>query len=58
MLTRRQILQASAIAATTIAPIPSWALSPASVLNQRSIPSTGEKIPVIGLGTSGNFEVG
>lgn len=58
MMTRRQILQASAMAASTITSMPSWALSPAPVLNQRSIPATGEKIPVIGLGTSGNFEVG
>lgn len=27
-------------------------------LNMRSIPATGEKIPVIGMGTSGSFEVG
>lgn len=27
-------------------------------LNTRSIPSTGEKLPVIGMGTSGSFEVG
>lgn len=27
-------------------------------LNMRSIPSSGEKLPVIGMGTSGSFEVG
>jgi aryl-alcohol dehydrogenase-like predicted oxidoreductase len=27
-------------------------------LNMRAIPSTGEKVPVIGMGTSGSFEVG
>lgn len=27
-------------------------------LNMRTIPATGEKIPVIGMGTSGSFEVG
>src|SRR5688500_7018474 len=27
-------------------------------LNTRSIPSSGEKLPVIGMGTSGSFEVG
>jgi aryl-alcohol dehydrogenase-like predicted oxidoreductase len=35
--------------------------SPAAIsgsLNSRAIPATGEKIPVIGLGTSGSFEVG
>ena len=30
----------------------------AGPLNTRPIPSTGEKIPVIGMGTSGSFEVG
>ncbi|KAF1722368.1 aldo/keto reductase [Pseudoxanthomonas wuyuanensis] len=30
----------------------------AGVLNSRAIPSSGEKIPVIGMGTSGSFEVG
>jgi len=36
--------------------------SPAPVavgpLNHRAIPSTGERVPVIGMGTSGSFEVG
>ena len=30
----------------------------AGPLNTRPIPSTGEKLPVIGMGTSGSFEVG
>ena len=30
----------------------------AAVLNTRSIPATGEMLPVIGMGTSGSFEVG
>jgi aryl-alcohol dehydrogenase-like predicted oxidoreductase len=30
----------------------------AGALNTRAIPSTGEKIPVIGMGTSGSFELG
>jgi aryl-alcohol dehydrogenase-like predicted oxidoreductase len=32
--------------------------TPSGPLNTRPIPSTGEKIPVIGMGTSGSFEVG
>lgn len=40
---------APAAATTGMAPGP---------LNTRSIPSTGEKLPVIGMGTSGSFEVG
>ena len=47
MYTRRRFLATSAIAAGAIGP-----------LNTRAIPSTGEKIPVIGMGTSGSFEVG
>ncbi|WP_454831081.1 aldo/keto reductase [Pseudoxanthomonas wuyuanensis] len=32
--------------------------APAGALNSRAIPSSGEKIPVMGMGTSGSFEVG
>jgi diketogulonate reductase-like aldo/keto reductase len=34
------------------------AMSAPGPLNTRTIPSTGERIPVIGMGTSGSFEVG
>lgn len=33
-------------------------VAPATALNTRVVPSTGEKLPVIGMGTSGSFEVG
>jgi aryl-alcohol dehydrogenase-like predicted oxidoreductase len=39
------------------APTPA-APRPKGPLNTRAIPSSGEKIPVIGMGTSGSFEVG
>ena len=54
----RDPAQAGAIAAAApaqAAPAPAPAPAP---LNLRAIPSTGEKIPVIGMGTSGSFEVG
>jgi diketogulonate reductase-like aldo/keto reductase len=50
--------QAGTLAAQAGAASASAAGSTATALLQRSIPSSGEKIPVIGLGTSGPFEVG
>lgn len=69
MYTRRKFLTTSAIAAAGLglaacrdaaqaqAPTAS-ASAAAGPLNTRAIPSTGERIPVIGMGTSGSFEVG
>ena len=54
MSTRRQLLQRSAIAAAMFALgplLPSFVLA-AETLRTRKIPSTGETLPVIGLGTS------
>lgn len=54
MSTRRQLLQRSAIAAAMLALgplLPSFVLA-AETLRTRKIPSTGEALPVIGLGTS------
>ncbi|UOV05343.1 aldo/keto reductase [Pseudoxanthomonas mexicana] len=69
MYTRRRFLGSAVIATAGIGLAacrdaaqaqPATAGTPgASVpLNMRAIPSTGEKIPVIGMGTSGSFEVG
>src|SRR5690606_39262716 len=44
-----------------LSPLRSWsqsATSPATDMLTRAIPSTGEAIPVIGMGTSGSFQVG
>lgn len=57
MTTRRKLIQASAIGCAAVVSGLGWSVTPAS-LRRRAIPSTGEMIPVIGLGTSGNFEVG
>lgn len=60
MTSRRSFLSAAALAATAAAlhPLPVFATAPkASGLVTRAIPSTGERIPVIGMGTSGSFEV-
>lgn len=57
MITRRELIAAPAISAAAALPTPAWPVASAS-LNHRAISSSGENIPVIGLGTSGNFEVG
>lgn len=64
MQTRRSFLNSTSTLAAALA-FARWtsdaqagAASPAeSTLAMRAIPSTGEKIPVIGMGTSGSFEV-
>jgi len=50
----RDAAQAGGAGTTPAAP----AASAPAPLNTRAIPSTGEHIPVIGMGTSGSFEVG
>lgn len=64
MQTRRSFLSMTSSAAAMLAMAP-WGKAAAdtagatgSVLAMRAIPATGEKIPVIGMGTSGSFEVG
>ncbi|MFH1599573.1 MAG: aldo/keto reductase [Pseudomonadota bacterium] len=59
MASRREFLSAAVIAAGAAALHPAFALSPPVPLGMqmRAIPATGEKIPVIGMGTSGSFEV-
>ena len=54
MMTRRYVLQAGAAGAALLAAGPA---SAEAAMEMRAIPSTGEKIPVIGMGTSGSFEV-
>lgn len=55
MLTRRELLVTTALGVG----VSRYTLAEAQLpLKQRVIPSTGEKLPVIGLGTSGNFEIG
>ncbi|WP_072395111.1 aldo/keto reductase [Hyphomicrobium sp. CS1GBMeth3] len=64
MHTRRNFLSASSSLAAMLAVAPlgrsaSAANQPASTtLATRAVPSTGEKLPAIGMGTSGSFEVG
>jgi aryl-alcohol dehydrogenase-like predicted oxidoreductase len=63
MTSRRSFLSAAALAATSAAlhPLPALAAAPAtgaaSGMAKRAIPATGETLPVIGMGTSGSFEV-
>jgi diketogulonate reductase-like aldo/keto reductase len=56
-VSRRDFL-AGSVAALGVASGASYASQQGSDLIQRRIPSSGESIPVIGLGTSGPFEVG
>lgn len=59
MISRRSFLAAAAAAAAaaTLHPLPALARSPATGLLRRAIPASGELVPVIGMGTSGSFEV-
>ena len=56
----RDSVQAGTSVGTAAAdePAPTRADAPGAAMNVRAIPSTGEKLPVIGMGTSGSFEVG
>jgi diketogulonate reductase-like aldo/keto reductase len=62
MTSRRCFLTGAGLAATAaiLPPLSAFAATPATAslnMNKRAIPSTGELIPVIGMGTSGSFEV-
>ena len=61
MTSRRSFLSAATLAVTAavLDSLPALAVSPVptSSLAKRAIPATGETIPVIGMGTSGSFEV-
>lgn len=65
MTSRRTFLSAAALAATAAAlrPLPLLAAAPAATpapaasIATRIIPSSGEALPAIGMGTSGSFEV-
>ena len=60
MTSRRSFLSGAGLAATAVvlSPLPAFAATPTSAsLRKRAIPASGELIPVIGMGTSGSFEV-
>lgn len=64
MTNRRQFLGSAAAAAIAAIASPSLAFGTApapdttQTMAMRAIPSSGERVPVIGLGTSGSFEIG
>lgn len=58
MSTRRQFLVQTLLAASLAATISPRSLRAAGALQTRPIPGSGEALPVIGMGTSGSFEVG
>ena len=56
MIDRRHLLRV-AVTCAPLALAPRWVrASPSDGLSQRAIPSTGERLPVIGLGSSASFE--
>jgi len=57
MITRRQYLQLTLAAGTSLALAPKllWAETVPQALITRAIPSTGERLPVIGLGSAATF---
>lgn len=59
MLSRRRFVQSLVLAAgsTALPGLRGWAAAPESGMRTRAIPATGEAVPVIGLGTSGSFQV-
>jgi aryl-alcohol dehydrogenase-like predicted oxidoreductase len=58
MTTRRRFLSHTTLAACAAWFAPRLALASEGALAHRRIPSSGETLPVIGMGTSGSFEVG
>jgi aryl-alcohol dehydrogenase-like predicted oxidoreductase len=52
----RRALLSDGVACATLALAPQWLRASASELLTRAIPSSGERLPVIGLGSSASFE--
>jgi diketogulonate reductase-like aldo/keto reductase len=57
-LSRRTFCQSLGAAGTLAAVRPAWASHSEAEMLERTIPATGERLPVIGLGTSNVFDVG
>lgn len=57
MATRRDFLHTTAVLAGSMLATGRWTAAAGEPLLERRIPSTGEALPVIGMGTSGSFEV-
>jgi len=62
MFQRREFLQTASLSLTGVVlsgllPSLSTAQTPVGAMLKRKIPSSGEEVPVIGMGTSGSFEV-
>lgn len=54
---RRRFLQTAASAALFGSAWPAWTANPEQAMLKRAIPSTGEMLPVVGLGTADTFNV-
>lgn len=57
MINRRELLQSGA-ATVALASLPDWTFAGSDSLIKKAIPASGEKLPVIGLGTWQTFHVG
>jgi diketogulonate reductase-like aldo/keto reductase len=56
-ISRRQFLKSSAAASLMVSFVPGFALAAKSAVIRKTIPSTGERLSVMGLGTSRTFNV-
>ena len=54
---RRHFLQASGVASLMVSLAPGFTLAAESTVIRKTIPSSGERLAVIGLGTSRTFDV-
>jgi aryl-alcohol dehydrogenase-like predicted oxidoreductase len=57
-MSRRTFIRTAAALSAGLALAPRWLAGASRDPIQRSIPSSGERLPVIGMGTSGTFDVG
>ncbi len=55
-ITRREVLQGALVASASLALTPSWVLGQSSTIITKKIPSSGEAIPVVGIGTSRRYD--
>ncbi len=58
MTNRRELIRAAMLAALGVAVTRPSIAAAAATMRMRPIPATGEMLPVIGMGSSGSFEVG
>lgn len=55
-MTRREVLQGALVAGASLTLTPSWVLGQSSAPISRKIPSSGEAIPIVGIGTARRYD--